>query len=73
MFYNEHAPAHFHARYGEYEVVVAIETLSILKGRFPPRALGLLMEWAALHQTELKTEWGNALKQAPLKKIEPLS
>lgn len=73
MFYNEHGPAHFHARYGEYEVVIAIETLSILKGHFPPRALGLVMEWAALNQIELKNDWEKVLKQEPLKKIKPLS
>lgn len=73
MFYNEHAPAHFHARYGEHEVVIAIETLSILKGHFPPRALGLVMEWASLNQIELKNDWKKVLKQEPLKKIKPLS
>jgi len=26
MYIREHAPAHFHAEYGEYEITVEIET-----------------------------------------------
>ena len=26
MYWNDHAPAHFHAKYGEYEMVVHIAT-----------------------------------------------
>ena len=26
MYWNDHAPAHFHAKYGEYEIVVHIAT-----------------------------------------------
>ena len=50
MFYDEHNPPHFHARYGEYRVEIAIDTLSVLVGRLPPRVLGLVIEWAALHR-----------------------
>ena len=53
MFYNEHNPPHFHARYGEYKVEIAIKTLSVLAGKLPPRAMGLVMEWASRHQDEL--------------------
>ena len=38
MYYNDHAPPHFHARYGSYEITVQIET-GIVEGRFPRRAL----------------------------------
>ena len=27
MFYHEHRPPHFHARYGEYEAVIRINDL----------------------------------------------
>jgi len=43
MFCREHAPAHFHAVYGDYEVTVEIET-GVVKGRFPRRALRLILE-----------------------------
>jgi hypothetical protein len=72
MFFDEHNPPHFHARYGENKIEVAIETLSILAGKFPPRALGLLMEWAAMHRNELMEDWELARNRSELKKISPL-
>ncbi len=35
MFFNDHAPPHFHARYGEYEATVEIGTLRVLEGNYP--------------------------------------
>ena len=32
MYFRDHTPAHFHAEYGEYEALVEIDTLSILRG-----------------------------------------
>ena len=39
--------------YGEHKAIIAIETLSLLAGKLPPRALALVMEWSALHQREI--------------------
>ncbi len=72
MFYNEHNPPHFHARYGEYKVEIAIQTLSVLAGKLPPRAMGLVMEWASRHQDELMADWQLARQHAELKSIDPL-
>lgn len=72
MFYNDHAPPHFHVRYGGERALIGIETLVLLEGRLSPRALGLVMEWASSHQAELLEDWNLARRQAPLKSIEPL-
>lgn len=72
MYYDEHNPPHFHARYGEYKIEVAIESLSVLAGKFPPRALGLVMEWASMHRQELMEDWELARSRAELNKIAPL-
>ena len=72
MFYSDHEPAHFHAIYGEYEALIAIETLIIFRGELPRRALGLVLEWAALHRNELRNDWQSARKGEMLKSIEPL-
>jgi hypothetical protein len=72
MYYSEHNPPHFHARYGDAEVEIAIETLSVLAGKLPPRAIGLVMEWASRHQEELMVDWELARQQAALRKIDPL-
>ena len=47
-------------------------TLAVLAGHFPPKALGLVMEWASLHQDELMQDWELARQQAELKRIAPL-
>lgn len=44
MFYDEHNPPHFHARYGEHKAEIAIETLALLARKLPPRVMGLVME-----------------------------
>ena len=72
MFYSDHAPPHFHARYGSHRVEIEIGTLRVLAGDFPPRVLGLLMEWAALHRAELQEDWELARSHAELKRISPL-
>jgi len=72
MYYNDHAPPHFHVRYGGQKAIVAIENLSVLHGRLTPRVLGLVTEWAALHRGELAEDWNLARAQAALKAIAPL-
>jgi hypothetical protein len=72
MFANDHAPAHFHAMYAEFEALIDIETLDIYRGALPRRALALVLEWAAEHREDLRSNW--KLTQAgknPLP-IEPL-
>jgi hypothetical protein len=71
MYYRDHAPPHFHATYGDYDVTVTIET-GVVEGRFPRRALSALLDWTALHQTELMRNWDAARREEPLNKIEPL-
>lgn len=71
MFYRDHAPPHFHAIYGEYEITVGIES-GIINGRFPKRALKLIFEWLELHREELLENWRLAEDRRPLNKIEPL-
>jgi Domain of unknown function (DUF4160) len=72
MYFNEHNPPHFHARYGDHRAEIAIETLSIIAGKLPPRVLGLVMEWAALHRQDLMDDWELARRQVELKRIAPL-
>jgi hypothetical protein len=71
-YYREQALPHFHARYGRNDAEIAIEDLAVLSGALPPRALGLVMEWAALHRTELRRVWDLARAHQPLPTIEPL-
>jgi phosphomannomutase len=72
MFYTEHNPPHFHARYAGKKVAIEIRTLRVLEGRIPPRALGLVVEWGAQHQEELMRDWEKARNSQSPDKIEPL-
>ena len=56
MHFEDHLPAHFHARYGEFRVKVEIQS-GVVEGRFPPRARRHLLEWYHLHQMELLENW----------------
>jgi len=73
MYFDDHAPPHFHAEYGSHEALIGIETLAVLRGGLPPRALGLVMEWAALHRDDLRRLWRKAENLEPLEKIPPLA
>jgi len=72
MYYNDHNPPHFHARYGEHEAIIAISTGEVIDGRLPPRALGLVQEWRELHKAELVEDWRLARARRKLNRIEPL-
>ena len=72
MYYNDHVPPHFHARYGEHELRVVISTGAILSGNFPKRAGKLVLEWLGLHRDELMEDWDLAQQRKTLQKIEPL-
>ncbi len=73
MFYDEHRPPHFHVRYGEHEAVVRLRDLRVTEGTLPPRALGMVKEWAAQHRTELLANWEALENRQPWRKIEPLN
>ena len=72
MFFDDHNPPHFHARYGREKVIIEIGSLQVLGGYIPPRALGLVIEWASQHKDELLNNWELAKTNQPPKKIEPL-
>jgi hypothetical protein len=72
LYYNEHNPPHFHAKYGEYKVEINIQTLQIMKGELPKRAKALVLEWADEHRDELMLNWELARQNIELKEIEPL-
>jgi uncharacterized protein DUF4160 len=72
MYYNDHTPPHFHARYGDQKAIIAIESLDVLQGDVSARTLSLVREWATQHKEELLEDWRLARELAPLKKIQPL-
>jgi hypothetical protein len=72
MYADDHPQPHFHARYAGRSARIAIGTHEVLAGRLPPRALALVVKWAALHVNELEADWDLARAAQPLSKIDPL-
>jgi hypothetical protein len=71
MYHREHAPAHFHARYGGRKGIVRIED-GFVQGNFPPRVKALLLEWWDLHRQELTENWRLCQERKEIKRIAPL-
>ena len=72
MNYDDHPPPHFHVRYGEQKATIMIESLALDRGSLPPRAMGMVLEWALIHKEELIQNWYLAIEHKPLHKIKPL-
>jgi hypothetical protein len=69
--YEDHNPPHFHARYGEEEILVEIQSGTVT-GTLSRRALRLVLEWLELHRDELMADWLRARDRKPLIPIPPL-
>lgn len=72
MYYNEHAPPHFHIYYNEYLAEIRIDTFEIIAGNLPKRVLSLVIEWAIEHRTELFDNWHKSEQHLPFNSIAPL-
>lgn len=70
MFFmqNEHNPPHIHAIYGEYVSAIDINTLKVIEGDLPNKALSLVNEWVKVNQNELIQMW----QEQKFKQLPPL-
>ena len=69
--FRDHNPPHFHASHGEHEIVIYLNTF-VLKGYMRSRQRRLVLEWAMLHQDELRVAWDRAQRGQSPGRIEPL-
>lgn len=72
MYYGDHPPPHFHARYGGDSAKIAIATGKVLVGYLPGRALRLVREWLGQHRPELEANWERAVRHQRPEPIAPL-
>lgn len=72
MYWADHMPPHFHARYADAEVLVSIKDLEVIEGNFPSKQLKMLLGWAAMRQDQLMDNWELAENKQELFEIEPL-
>ena len=71
MFFDEHAPPHFHAEYGEFKASIDFRSLEITGGKLPRRAQELVLDWAELHRNELMDNWELCRQHLEPKKSNP--
>ena len=71
MYWNDHSPPHFHAKYGEYEIKVFLLD-GVVEGSFPRRSLKHVIEWYELHRDELLVNWQLCERNENPNRIEPL-
>ena len=57
MYFNDHLPPHFHAIYNEYNGLFDLNTLNMIEGDLPLKAIKLVKEWAKDYQSELNRMW----------------
>jgi hypothetical protein len=72
MYFSDHPPPHFHARYAGEEATLVIATGDVLAGSLPARALRLVREWLEQHRVELEANWQRAREGTPTTRIDPL-
>jgi Domain of unknown function (DUF4160) len=72
MYFADHPPPHFHARYSGEEATIVIETGEVLAGSLPGRALRLVREWLEEHRADLVTNWDRARDHEPTEPVAPL-
>lgn len=71
FYFSDHNPPHFHANYGKFWAEFDFNG-QLINGDFPPRAAGLVVEWAIQHRDELEANWKLARDHKALKNIKPL-
>jgi hypothetical protein len=72
IYFKEHAPPHFHVKYGSQRGVFSITELKLIDGKLPPRIISLVLEWAFQHRDELMDDWRRAERRESLVPIDPL-
>lgn len=72
MYWSDHPPPHFHAEYGDHQVIITIDDGSIFAGSMPRRALRLLEEWRSMHVGDLREAWNRASEREDPGTIDPL-
>ena len=72
MYFNDHTPRHFHAKYGDRQASIGIESLGLLQGSLPGRILSLVVEWGMDHRDELMANWESLRSNGEYCKIKPL-
>lgn len=66
VYANDHLPPHFHAIAPDFEAVIAIETLTVLRGSLSRQARKSVMAWASTNRRVIAAEWNRVNPRFPI-------
>lgn len=71
MYFEDHNPPHFHAKYQEFRGLFTLDG-ELIKGDIPEKQKKLIAAWAEIHREELINNWELAKHKKEILTIEPL-
>ena len=69
MFFNDHAPAHFHAYHGGHEAKFDIESGRVIGGKLAAPQRKLVQIWIERYKSELRAAWDAVRKDETPERI----
>ena len=71
MYYDEHNPPHFHAKYDGEEALIMMDG-NIFSGTLPQPQYRLVKAWLEIHRNEILEDWEDAREGRDLTSIRGL-
>ena len=66
VYANDHLPPHFHAIAPDFEALIEIETLSVMRGSLSRQAAKRVMAWAEANRRLIVAEWNRTNTRFPI-------
>lgn len=66
VYPNDHLPPHFHAIAPGFEALIAIDTLSILRGALAGQVRKAVLGWAEANRDAIAAEWNRINPRFPI-------
>ncbi len=66
VYANDHLPPHFHAVAPDFEALIEIETMGLMRGSLPGRARKAVMAWAVANRAAIAAEWNRINPRFPI-------
>jgi hypothetical protein len=66
VYANDHLPPHFHATAPDFEALIEIETLRIIRGSLSRQAEKKVMAWATANRRTIAAEWNRINSRFPI-------
>jgi hypothetical protein len=66
VYPNDHLPPHFHAVAPDFEALIEIETMAVLRGSLPRSVRRAVMTWAIRNRAKIAAEWTRTNSRFPI-------